>query len=98
MRYVLALVRRNRWLILAIIGLALVAALVTTMLDTPRYTATTSIQINDQSEQVLGEELDSQTEANKASDVERFLNTQIDILRSRGSGRTRCAQARTDRQ
>ncbi|WEK45331.1 MAG: polysaccharide biosynthesis tyrosine autokinase [Candidatus Andeanibacterium colombiense] len=85
MRYVLALVRRNRWLILAVIGLALIAALVATMLDTPRYTATTSIQINDQSEQVLGEELDSQaSELSKATDVERFLNTQVDIMRSRG--------------
>jgi len=85
MRYVLAVVRRNRWLILAIIGLALVAALVTTMLDTPRYTATTSVQINDQSEQVLGEELDDQSaELSKATDVERFLNTQVDIMRSRG--------------
>ncbi|MBS1240150.1 MAG: hypothetical protein H6R45_856, partial [Proteobacteria bacterium] len=47
-RYVLALIRRNRWVIVAIIGLALVAALIATMLDTPRYTAATSIQINDQ--------------------------------------------------
>lgn len=85
MRYLLALVRRNRWLILAIIGLALVAALITTMLDTPRYTASTSVQINDQSEQVLGEELDDRsTEQTKSNDVERFLNTQVDILRSRG--------------
>jgi capsular exopolysaccharide synthesis family protein len=85
MRYVLSLVRRNRWLILAIIGLALVAALITTMLDTPRYTATTTVQINDQSEQVLGDELDDQSaELAKSTDVERFLNTQVDIMRSRG--------------
>ena len=83
-RYGLALIRRNRWVILAIIGLALIAALIVTMLDTPRYTATTSVQINDQSEQVLGEELDSQTAELKTGDVERFLNTQVDILRSRG--------------
>lgn len=84
-RYVLALIRRNRWLILAIVALALVAALVTTMLDTPRYTATTSVQINDQSEQVLGDELDDQsTEMAKSTDTERFLNTQLDIIRSRG--------------
>ena len=85
MRYVLAVVRRNRWLILAIIGLALVAALIATMLDTPRYTATTSVQINDQSDQVLGDELDDQSaELAKSTDVERFLNTQVEIMRSRG--------------
>ncbi|WP_226795165.1 GumC family protein [Altererythrobacter sp. CC-YST694] len=83
-RYVLALIRRNKWLIAAIIGLAVLAAIALTMLDTPRYTAAASVQINDQSEQVLGEELDAQTEVNKATDVERFLNTQIEILRSRG--------------
>ncbi|OYX44562.1 MAG: hypothetical protein B7Y87_03870, partial [Sphingomonadales bacterium 32-64-22] len=82
-RYFLALVRRNRWLIAAIIGLAVIAAIAFTMLDTPRYTASASVQINDQSEQVLGEELDAQTELNKSSDVERFLNTQLEILRSR---------------
>ncbi|OJW59244.1 MAG: exopolysaccharide biosynthesis protein [Sphingomonadales bacterium 63-6] len=83
-RYVLALIRRNKWLIAAIISLAVIAAIALTMLDTPRYTAAASVQINDQSEQVLGEELDAQSEVNKASDVERFLNTQIEILRSRG--------------
>lgn len=83
-RYVLSLIRRNRWLILGILLLSLVLAVVVTMLDTPRYTAVTTVQINDQSEQVLGEELESQTEVNKASDVERFLNTQVDILKSRG--------------
>lgn len=83
-RNVLSLIRRNRWLIAAIIGLALAAAIAITMLDTPRYTASASVQINDQSEQVLGEDLDAQSEVNKATDVERFLNTQIEILRSRG--------------
>ncbi len=82
-RYVLTLVRRNRWVILAILGAALILALIVTMLDTPRYTAATSVQINDQSEEVLGKDLDTQSEVNKASDVERFLNTQIEILRSR---------------
>lgn len=82
-RYVFSLIRRNRWLILGILALSLILALAVTMLDTPRYTATTSVQINDQSEQVLGDELESQAEVNKASDVERFLNTQVDILKSR---------------
>lgn len=83
-RYMLSLIRRNRWLILGILALSIILALAATMLDTPRYTAVTTVQINDQSEQVLGDELESQAEVNKASDVERFLNTQVDILKSRG--------------
>lgn len=81
--YATALVRRNLWLIATIIAASLAVALVMTVLLTPRYTAATSVQINDQSEQVLGDGLDG-TNANLSWDIERFLNTQVDILRSRG--------------
>jgi len=82
--HIISVIRRNLWLIASILALALVAALAYTMLDTPRYSAVTTVQINDQRDQVLGEELEARTEINAATDVERFLNTQIDILRSRG--------------
>ena len=84
LRYGLALLRRNWRLIAGLVAFALIVSLIATMLDAPRYRAVTSVQINDQSEQVLGDELEAQTEVNTAVDVERFLNTQIDILRSRG--------------
>ena len=83
LRYALAALRRNMWLFLAIVLAGLALALVTTMLDTPRYTAATSIQINDQSDEVLGEELDARAPDTSDWDVDRFLNTQLDILRSR---------------
>ncbi|MGD9471353.1 MAG: GumC family protein [Novosphingobium sp.] len=83
LRHALALLQRNAVLVAGIIGLALAIALVSTMLATPRYTAYTSIQIDDQSEQVLGDELGGQTAANSGWDIDRFLNTQLEILRSR---------------
>lgn len=83
LRHAFALVQRNAVLIAAIVGGALALALVATMLTTPRYTAFTSIQIEDQSDQVLGDELGGQTDVSRSWDIDRFLNTQLDILRSR---------------
>ena len=82
-RYALSLIRRNIWLIAGIVAGMMALAVAITVLDTPRYTATTSVQINDQSEQVLGDRFDTPS-ANLSWDIERFLNTQVDILRSRG--------------
>lgn len=83
MRHVLAVLRRNLWLLLGIVAGFAGAALVLTMLATPRYTAATSVQINDQSDQVLGEELDTQVQASSGWDTDRFLNTQLGVVRSR---------------
>ncbi len=82
-RHVLALLRANALLIAAIILAALGIALVSTLLMTPKYTATTSMQINEQADRVLKEGDDTLAQANMY-DFDRFLQTQIDILRSRG--------------
>ncbi|WP_310018926.1 polysaccharide biosynthesis tyrosine autokinase [Croceicoccus sp. BE223] len=82
-RYILSRIRHNLLSILLIIALALAAAVVVTMLATPRYTATATVQINDQSENVLGEDLGADSNSNVGWDVERFLNTQLEVLRSR---------------
>jgi len=69
-----------------IIALSLMTALVITLLTTPRYTASTSLQINNQTAQVMGKSasLDSnETEIASASDTDRFLQTQLDIINSR---------------
>ncbi|MFM5884543.1 MAG: GumC family protein, partial [Novosphingobium sp.] len=85
LRYLLALVRSHLWLILGIVAAALVVALVATLLQTPRYTAYSTIQINDQSARVLGDKDDSSDMTGSNSwDTDRFLKTQTDILRSRG--------------
>ena len=88
-RFILANVRRRLAWIAAILALSLVAGVLYTMFQTPLYTAQTSVQINNQSEQVLrkGEDLDQSTNVYD----ERFLKTQIDILKSRGLA-TRVAQ------
>lgn len=78
------IVRANLLVISIIIVSALAIALVVTMLQTPRFTAETTLQINDQSAQILGKQDDiSQDPAISASDTERFLQTQVDILKSR---------------
>ncbi|MET0180505.1 MAG: polysaccharide biosynthesis tyrosine autokinase [Novosphingobium sp.] len=80
---ILATVRRRLWVILAIMAAAVAAAVLLTLLDTPRYTAASSVQINDQSDQVIGSA--SEALANQAGwDIDRFLNTQLDVLKSRG--------------
>ena len=82
-RHALTVARRNLWLILAIVAAVLAAAVVYTLLQTPLYTARGTVQINDQGAAVLGEELDQQLDGGTDWDVDRFLNTQLDILRSR---------------
>jgi polysaccharide biosynthesis transport protein len=84
LRYVAAAIRSNLLLIGAIILSALAVALVATLLDTPRYTATSTIQINDSSDRVIGENDDQTAQESNLYDVDRFLKTQTDILRSRG--------------
>lgn len=74
-------VRRNRWLILGVVLAAVLLGLVATMLMTPKYTATASIQIDQESARIL----DSQDVQPAAAyqDADRFLQTQIDVLKSR---------------
>ncbi|MFC0588673.1 GumC family protein [Novosphingobium aquiterrae] len=84
-RYFVSLVRSHLWLILGVIATAMTLALVVTLLQTPRYTTYSTIQINDQSARVLGDKDDSSDMTGGNSwDTDRFLNTQTDILRSRG--------------
>ncbi|MEO0031024.1 MAG: hypothetical protein RIS94_782 [Pseudomonadota bacterium] len=84
-RHILTLIRRNVLLISTIIAAIVAIAVVYTMLQTPRFTATTSVQINTQSDQILGDQLGdkSSVSSDETFDVDRFLNTQLEILRSR---------------
>ncbi|MFM5949901.1 MAG: GumC family protein [Novosphingobium sp.] len=83
LRYVASAIRTNLWVILAIIAAALALALAATMLDTKRYTAAASVQINDQSQRVLGNDEDNGQQNTNSWDTDRFLQTQIDVLKSR---------------
>lgn len=83
-RYVVAAIRDNLLLIGAIIATSLALALIATLLDTPRYTAVTTIQINDSTSKVIGEGEDDSANTMSSWDVDRFLKTQTDVLKSRG--------------
>ena len=84
-RYIASAVRANLWLIGLIVAAALAIALVATMLQTKRYTATSSIQISNSSGRVLGSKEDQPGDNGDVTyDVDRFLKTQVDILKSRG--------------
>jgi len=82
LRRVLAAVRRNIWLIAGILALAVVTAVISTMLQTPRYTATSTVEINEQASKVPGDELSAEADS-QGRDAELFLNTQMQILGSR---------------
>ena len=83
LRYALVVVRRNLLLIIAIVAAAVAIAVVLTMLQTPRYTAQTTVEINEQAQTVLGDDIEKDSESNSSWDVDLFLNTQLEILRSR---------------
>jgi capsular exopolysaccharide synthesis family protein len=75
---------RNRLLIAAIVAGAMLAGLGVTMLMTPKYKATASIQIDQQSTNVLGDNSQQALQqADSWQDADRFLQTQIDVLQSR---------------
>ena len=82
-RLMLAVIRRRQWWIVGILALAAAAAVLTTSLQTPLYTAQSSVQINDQSDRVLGEGEDT-GQTNSGFDTDRFLKTQVGVLKSRG--------------
>lgn len=91
LRYLVATIRSNIWLLAAVILGALAIAVLATLLDTPRYTAAATIQINDTSDRVIGNEDDSTAQSSNVYDTDRFLKTQTDVLRSRNLA-TRVAQ------
>ena len=85
LRHIISAVQSNLWLIVLIVAAALGVALVATLLQTKRYTATSSIQISNSSARVLGSKQDQPGDTEDVSyDIDRFLKTQVDILQSRG--------------
>ncbi|TPG38335.1 polysaccharide biosynthesis tyrosine autokinase [Sphingomonas koreensis] len=79
------------WIIGGIVLAALVLGLTATMLMTPRYTASASLQIDQEADQVLNNQ-DQVQPAAAYQDVDRFLQTQVDVLQSRAMA-VRVAQA-----
>lgn len=82
LRRITALLRLNAVWIATLMAVCLIAGVIATMLQTRLYTATTSVQIDDAAARVLDSSEDSQPSSNYY-DTDRFLNTQLDVLRSR---------------
>lgn len=74
-------IRRNWLLIVGIVGAALLIGLAATMLATPRYTAVSSVQVDQQADRVL--ETQDVQPVGSYLDADRYLKTQTDVLRSR---------------
>lgn len=85
-RYIVAAIRSNIVLIGAIIGATIAIAVVVTLLQTPRYTAAATIQINDTTNRVFAEKDSQPSDESEGNmmDVDRFLKTQVEVLQSRG--------------
>ena len=84
-RFVVSAIRANLWLIGAIIAAILAIALVATMLQAKRYTAYSTIQINDTGGKIFGDKDLNAEDTNVGTyDTDRFLKTQVDVLQSRG--------------
>lgn len=76
-----ASIYRSRIAITVIIGCCIAFAIIITVLTTPVYEATATIQIDQEAKKVLGTEQDNAASAG-ALDSQRFINTQLQILRS----------------
>jgi len=82
-RYFASAVRANIVLIVAIVAAAVAVAIIATLLQTPRYTASSTVQINDSSTRVFKDETADQSAEMPSWDTDRNLKTQVDILKSR---------------
>ena len=83
LREIWAAAFRSRYWIAGIFAACIALAVVAALLTTRLYQATASVEVRQEAEKVLGTEADRESAASKA-DADRFLQTQLDIIRSRG--------------
>lgn len=81
LRAIWGAVYRNRLLIAAVLALALAAGIASILLTTPTYRGVTTVQIDQQSAKVL--ETEDVEPDPSPQEAERFLQTQVDIVKSR---------------
>lgn len=81
LRAILAAVRRNLKWVVVIIGLALAAGVALTLMITPKYIAFSRVLVNQKADEIIqGSNL---RESAEAFDADRFLQTQVDIIKGR---------------
>ncbi|SOB80556.1 capsular exopolysaccharide family [Sphingomonas guangdongensis] len=83
LREIWAAAYRARWWIAGIFALCIALAIVAALLSTRLYQATATVEVRQEAEKVLGTEADREG-ASSRLDSERFMQTQLDIIRSRG--------------
>lgn len=83
LRSIAALVASNWIMILSVVAAAVALAVIATILDTPRYTAKSSVEINQQSDRIIEAQDATAPLSPGYFDEDRYLKTQIDILESR---------------
>jgi len=83
LRYMMSLIRSNLLLIVAIVAVFVAGGVIMTMLDTPRYTAAATVQINSSTAQVLKGELREDSNEAVDWDADRAIKTQVEVLKSR---------------
>ncbi|NJO13722.1 MAG: polysaccharide biosynthesis tyrosine autokinase [Rhizobiales bacterium] len=73
---------RQRWLIAAVVALAIIAGVVVTLLTPPTYQATATVRVSPWNNQIVeGQEVSASIYS--ASEIGAFMQTQIDIIQSR---------------
>jgi succinoglycan biosynthesis transport protein ExoP len=82
LREIWAAAYRSRYWIAGIFAVCIALAITAALLTTRLYQATASVEVRQEAAKVLGTEADQETSPN--ADTERFLQTQLDIIRSRG--------------
>lgn len=82
LREVYAAIYRSRVALIAIVVTCLVLGIVITVLTTKQYEGEATVEVRQEAEKILGTEQDREGAASKV-DVERFLETQIDLVSSR---------------
>lgn len=80
-RAIWAALYRNRYLIAAVVALALLLGFVVALLTVPTYRAAASVQIEQSSARIL--ESEDVEPVPSSQEAERFLQTQVDIIKSR---------------
>jgi capsular exopolysaccharide synthesis family protein len=83
LREIWAAAFRSRYWIAAIFAVCIALAVLAALLTTRLYQATASVEVRQEAAKVLGTESDQESAENRV-DAERFLQTQLDIIRSRG--------------
>jgi succinoglycan biosynthesis transport protein ExoP len=81
LRHIWAATYRNRFILLVSIAICLVLSIVYLLLATPVYQAQASVKIEEQSTRIL--KADETEQSRNPIDAARFLQTQLDVIRSR---------------